>query len=264
MFEVPLRLKDCRVLVSNDDGIGAVGIKKLIKIANKLAKEVWVVSPLTEQSAASHSLTIRSPLRINKVSRNSFSVNGTPTDCIKLAINRIMQNHPPDLILSGINRGVNVGEDVIYSGTVAAAMEGTLLGIPSIALSQGVEDNVDGDKADWSTAEAYAAKVIKRVTSISWSPGVLINVNFPPVPNKEVSGIEITHEGRRKLWDEIIECNDPKGEPYYWIGAQRHSGDCSPGTDLAAIQSGKISITPLSIDLTHQMMITKLAKAFRN
>ena len=264
MFKAPLSLKDCRVLVSNDDGIGAPGIKKLIRIANNLAKEVWVVAPLREQSAAAHSLTIRLPLRINKISRNSFSVNGTPTDCIKLAINQIMQKHPPDLILSGINRGVNVGEDITYSGTVAAAMESTLLGIPAIALSQGVEDHVVGDKVDWSPAEVYAAKIIKKVTSISWPSGVLINVNFPPVPNKEVSGIEITHEGRRELWDEIIECNDPKGEPYYWIGAQRHSGDYSPGTDLAAIQSGRISITPLSVGLTHKMMITKLGKAFRN
>jgi 5'-nucleotidase len=262
MFDAPLNLKKSRILISNDDGINAPGLKKLEAIAKKIAKEVWVVAPETEQSATGHSLTLRSPLRIKKAGKNRYSVNGTPADCVMLAINKLMKDHRPDLVLSGINRGSNVGEDMTYSGTIAAAMEATLFGIPAIAFSQEIDDDHVKTKVNWSSAEAYTAKIIKKVTSFAWPRDVLINVNFPPVPKTKVTGIEITREGRRKIGDEIIESSDPRGEPYFWIGAQQHSGSYPAGTDLAAIQNGAISVTPLSMDLTHPATMRKLEDAF--
>ena len=263
MFNAPLNLKNARILISNDDGINSTGIRKLEIIAKKLAKDVWVVAPHTEQSATGHSLTLRSPLRINKFAKNRFSVNGTPTDCVVLAINKIMKDSPPDLVLSGINCGSNVGEDITYSGTIAAAMEATLFGIPAIALSQEVDEQRSTRKIDWSAAETYSTEIIKRVISVSWPRDVLINVNFPPVPKTQVKGIDITREGRRKVGDEIVESNDPRGEPYFWIGAQKRSGSHSPGTDLAAIQNNRISVTPLSINLTHKTMVRTLKETFK-
>jgi len=263
MFNAPLNLRNSRILISNDDGINSAGIKKLELIAKSLARDVWVVAPQTEQSGTSHSLTLRSPLRINKITKNRFSVNGTPTDCMLLAINKIMKDSPPDLVLSGINCGSNLGEDMTYSGTIAAAMEATLCGIPAIALSQGAVERDSKKKIDWSAAEAYSAKIIKKVISVNWPRDVLINVNFPPVPKTHVKGIDITREGRRKVGDVIIENKDPRGKPYFWIGAQKHSGNYASGTDLAAIQSNLISVTPLSINLTQQAMVLKLKTIFK-
>lgn len=262
MFDAPLNLKKSRILISNDDGYDSPGLKKLEAIAKKLGKEVWVVAPETEQSATGHSLTLRSPLRIRKLSERRFAVNGTPTDCVMLAMNKIMRDQRPDLVLSGINRGSNIGEDMTYSGTIAAAMEATLFGIPAIALSQEVIEGKAKTRINWSAAEAFTAKVIKKATSVAWPRDVLINVNFPPVPKTQVTGIEITREGRRKIGDEIIESSDPRGEPYYWIGAQLHSGRYPAGTDLAAIQKGAVSVTPLSLDLTHRATMRTLKEAF--
>jgi 5'-nucleotidase len=264
MFNAPLNLKNSRILISNDDGINSAGIKKLEVIAKSLAQDVWVVAPHTEQSGTGHSLTLRSPLRINKFGKNRFSVNGTPTDCVLLAVNKIMKDNPPDLVLSGINCGSNLGEDMTYSGTIAAAMEATLCGIPAIALSQGVIERGAANKIDWSAAETYSAKIIKKVISINWPRDVLINVNFPPVSKTNVKGIGITREGRRKVGDVIIENKDPRGESYFWIGAQKYSNNHSSGTDLAAIQNNLISVTPLSINLTQQAMVLKLKAAFKN
>jgi 5'-nucleotidase len=263
MLKAPLDLKGSRVLISNDDGFNSPGIKKLEVIAKKLAKEVWVVAPETEQSATSHSLTLRSPLRIRKISEKHYAVNGTPTDCILMAMNVIMKECRPDLVLSGINSGSNIGEDMTYSGTIAAAMEATFFGIPAIALSQEAVEYSVNNKMNWSAAEAYTAEVIKNVTSVNWPRDVLINVNFPHVIKSKVTGIEITREGRRKIGDEVLESSDPRGEPYYWIGAQKHSGWYPAGTDLAAIQNGAISVTPLSLDLTHRATMRALKEAFK-
>jgi 5'-nucleotidase len=150
-----------------------------------------------------------------------------------------------------------------YSGTIAAAMEATLFGVPAIALSQEVIEDSAKNRMNWSAAEAFTAKVIKKVTSVAWPRDVLINVNFPPVPKTKVTGIEITREGRRKIGDEIIESSDPRGEPYFWIGAQQHSGRYPAGTDLAAIQNGAVSVTPLSLDLTHRGTMRTLKEAFK-
>jgi 5'-nucleotidase len=260
----PLKLASSRILISNDDGIGAPGIKRLEKIAAGFGAEVWVVAPEEEQSGTGHSLTLRRPLRIRKISARRFAVDGTPTDCILLAVNQIMKGSKPDLVLSGINRGSNLGEDMTYSGTIAAAMEATLLGVPAIALSQRVayETFKSGGAVDFSAAEGYAARVIRKLVTIAWPRDVLMNVNFPARPAVEVNGIEITREGRRKIGDEILEGFDPRGEPYYWIGNQKTSPTYAKGTDLAAVHDGKVSVTPLSLDLTHRSMQRQLKALF--
>lgn len=270
MARVPLKLSNARILISNDDGIGAPGIKKLEKIAKGLGAEVWLVAPEVEQSGTGHSLTLRRPLRIRKIAARQFAVNGTPTDCILLAVNQIMAGLKPDLVLSGINRGSNLGEDMTYSGTIAAAMEATLLGLPAIALSQRIPWEILNagnagsatDRNHWSASEQYAAGVIRKLTRISWPRDVLMNVNFPERPAAQVTGIEITRQGRRKMGDEILEGRDPRGAPYYWIGNQKISPRYGKDTDLTAIEAGKVSVTPLSLDLTHQPMLRELRSLF--
>ena len=255
MFEAPLDLSKSRILLSNDDGIEASGLKVLERIARSLSSDVWVVAPETEQSAASHSLTLRVPLRIRNRSEQRFTVNGTPTDAVLLAVQHIMKDRKPDLVLSGINRGGNLGEDVTYSGTIAAAMEGTLLGVRSIALSQCV---THGEKTRWTTAEHHAGALIRKLVMLPWPKGVLLNVNFPDVSAEKVVGVHATVQGRRKLGGELDERRDPRGFPYYWIGAMRTEEPSRKGSDLAALNEGAISVTPLSLDLTHKPSIASL------
>jgi len=252
-------LSRARVLISNDDGVNAPGIKALERVMKRIAGEVWVIAPQTEQSAAGHSLTLRSPLRIHKISKHKFSVTGTPTDSVMLAVHEVMKDSPPDLVLSGVNRGGNLGEDVTYSGTVAAAMEGTLLGIPSVAFSLVTPDEA---KAHWKTAEVYVEQVMKQLAGVSFPRGVLLNVNIPDCLADQVTGIETTRQGRRKIGCELLQGHDPKGAPYYWIGAQRDEDKSLKGTDLEAVSRGAVSITPLSLDLTHRGMMKTLKEAF--
>ena len=260
MGNKPFKLSRARVLACNDDGINAPGLKLLERILSSLAREVWVAAPETEQSTASHSLTLRRPLRIRRLSERRFALDGTPTDCVLMGINEIMKETPPDLVVSGVNRGGNLGEDVTYSGTVAAAMEGTLLGVPSVALSQ---VTADSHPVKWATAEKWTERVLKRLTAEPWPPGVLINVNFPDVTAGRVTGIEVTRQGRRKIGSKLVRGTDPRGEPYYWIGAQRREEKYSPGIDLEAISRGAISITPLTMDLTHGPTLKKLKARFK-
>ncbi len=252
-------LSKARVLISNDDGINAPGIKALERVMKRIAGEVWVVAPEHEQSAASHSLTLRSPLRIHKVSKHKFSVTGTPTDSVMLAVHEVMKDSPPDLVLSGINRGGNLGEDVTYSGTVAAAMEGTLLNIPSIAVSLVTPD---GAKAHWKTAEQCIEQVLYSLDGVKFPRGVLLNVNIPDCLFEQVTGIETTKQGRRKIGCELLQGADPKGKPYFWIGAQRDEDKSLKGTDLEAVSRNAVSVTPLSLDLTHKPMMKTLREAF--
>lgn len=259
MLEPLLDLSTARILISNDDGIDAPGIKVLERVARSLSKDVWVVAPESEQSAVAHSLTVRRPLRIRQASRRRFAVDGTPTDSVLMGIRHVLKGRRPDLLLSGINRGANLGEDVTYSGTVAAAMEGTLLGVPSIALSQ----VVDGGQAKWATAEEWAAEIIRRVTALGWPSNVFINVNFPDRPPNQVTGVEIARQGKRKLGDELSERIDPRGQPYYWVGAQRVEDPGIPGSDLEAILRGAVTVTPLCVDFTSFDTMDKLAAVFR-
>jgi 5'-nucleotidase len=260
MFEPISDLAKARILISNDDGIDAPGIKVLERIAKTLSKDVWVVAPASEQSAVAHSLTVRRPLRIQQVGRRRYTVDGTPTDSVLLALRHILKDKRPHLLLSGINSGGNVGEDVTYSGTVAAAMEGTLLGIPSIALSQ----KYTGDMPlRWSTAEHWAGDVIRRVAAVGWPQDVLINVNFPDVPHAQVTGIEVVRQGKRQYLDPLSEREDPHGHSYFWIGGTRVEDPGLPGTDLSAISRGAVAVTPLCVDFTSAAAMDRLVTAFQ-
>src|SRR5712671_4243818 len=188
----------CRILISNDDGIDAPGIALLEKVARDLSKDVWIVAPEMEQSGASHSLTTRRPIRLVEIEPRRFHVDGTPTDCVLLALKRLLRDKPPTLVLSGINGGGNIAEDMTYSGTVAAAMEATLFGIPAIALSQ---DYKDRHAISWSSSEAFATDTIRRIVAAAepWLKDTFFNINFPPVPAEEMRGFAVTHQGKRVL-----------------------------------------------------------------
>jgi 5'-nucleotidase len=248
-----------RILIANDDGIEAPGIKLLEKVAREISDDVWVVAPEMEQSGASHSLTTRRPLRLNQLGERRYAVDGTPTDCVLLAVKRLLRDRAPDLVLSGINGGSNVGEDLTYSGTVAAAMEATLLGIPAIALSQ---DFHEGGAVPWETAERFAPEVIRRLLRLSWPEHTLFNVNFPPVPASEAGGFAVTTQGKRAIADNLAEGVDPRGRPYYWIGPIRETGKVEPGTDVAALSENNVSITPIYLDLTNVPVLAALRKIF--
>jgi 5'-nucleotidase len=259
MFDRPIDLSQARILLSNDDGINAPGLKLLEKVARSLCPDVWVVAPEQEQSGASHSLTLRRPLRIRKISKQRFAIDGTPTDAVLLGIKFIMKDKRPTLVLSGVNAGGNFGEDITYSGTVAAAMEATLLDVPAVALSQHY-DRANGLR--WETTEHHMAEVLRRLTAAPWPHNTLINVNFPDRAPGDVTGMAVTRQGRRKLGDNLTERIDPRGVPYYWIGPMRDEAPNQPGTDIAAVNEGKISVTPVFLDLTNVPALEALAKQF--
>lgn len=255
-----------RILLTNDDGIHAKGIKVLEDIARQISEDVWIIAPIDDQSGVSHSLTLREPFRINTISERHYSVTGTPTDCVMVAKHYLMKDCLPDLVLSGVNYGANLAEDVTYSGTIAAAIEATLLGIPAIALSMVVENK---KIAKWSTVEHWAPNIIKKLLAQKWSEGVFISINFPNVSHNTVNGIMATEQGQRFIYDNIVERVDPRGNPYYWIGAGNHRYEdiwrhAKPGTDLEAIGNKFISITPLSLNLTHNPTKSKLKELFEN
>ncbi len=248
-----------RILISNDDGIAAHGLKVMEEIAAKLSDDVCVVAPQTEQSGAAHSLTITEPLRMHQVGPKRYAVQGTPTDCVMLAVYHLLEGRRPDLLLSGINMGVNLAEDVTYSGTVAAAIEGALLGIPSIAISQDI-DWATGE-ANWHSAPAFAPDLIAKLLATEWPSGVLMNINIPDLAPGDIQGVQATVQGQRDTAQVIIdERADMRGAPDYWIGFRERVGDPHSETDLAAIERGAISVTPLAIDLTDRAMRDRLAK----
>ena len=248
-----------RILVTNDDGINAHGIKVLEQLARAVSDDVWVVAPESNHSGAGHSLTLRRPLRYRRVSERHFAVDGTPTDCVLLGLQRLIPDAKPDIVLSGINHGANLGEDVTYSGTVAAAMEATLLGVRAIAFSQVAKDR---HKIKWATAEAMAPDVIRRLAVTTWPSDVLINVNFPDVIASRVKGVKIARQGKRKIGDELVERTDPRGEPYVWIGAVKWNGLSATDTDIAAVGEGWVAVTPIELDMTHYPTIAVLEEAF--
>lgn len=237
-----------RILVTNDDGIHAHGLQVLEKIARAISEDVWVVAPEVNQSGAAHSLTLTRPLRVRRHGERHHSVDGTPTDCVLIALQRIVEGAPVDLVLSGVNHGGNLGEDVTYSGTVAAAMEAAMFKVPAIAFSQVCASR---QHIRWATAERFAPLVIERLLRLRWPDDVLVNVNFPDLPEGEVKGVRVTTQGKRKIGDTLIEGVDPRGEPYIWIGALREDTEARPGTDLAAIAAGYVSVTPIHLDMTH-------------
>ena len=260
MLKTPFNLKKARILVTNDDGIHAPGLKVLEKIAKSLSSDVWVVAPESEHSGASHSLTLRRPLQISKVGARKFAVSGTPSDCTLIAVNHLMTDRRPDIVLSGVNRGANLGEDVLYSGTVAAAMEGAMLGIPAIAFSQ-VRVRAK-DKLHWETAAAFGPEVVRKLVSIAWPKGVLMSVNFPPVPPKEVTGIEVGRQGRRMSKVEVVHARDPFEREVTWIGDFPTDEPEHPETDLGIVMTKAVSVTPLHFDLTHNAMLRRMDGLF--
>jgi 5'-nucleotidase len=257
--DTPLDLARARILLSNDDGVHAEGIATLERIARTLTDDVWVCAPETEQSAASHSLTIHRPLRVRKLDEKRYAVDGTPTDCVLLAFRHLFKDAKPTLVLSGVNHGENLADDITYSGTVAAAMEATLLGVPAIAFSQAYQD---GRKADFATAEQWGPDVVRRACATRWDAGVLVNVNFPAVAPDAVTGIRVVPQGKRKLGDDLIERTDPRGRLYFWIGPLREEVDPDPDTDIGVIAGGGISVTPLSLDLSHRPTLQRLNRMF--
>lgn len=251
-----------RILITNDDGVHAPGLAVLERIAKKLTDDVWTVAPETDQSGVSHSLSLNDPLRLRKISDKHFAVKGTPTDCVIMGVREVMKEAKPDLVLSGVNSGQNVAEDVTYSGTIAAAIEGTILGIPSIALSQGY--GPDGrEKIIWDCAETLAPDVIKKIYTLGIEKGSLVNVNFPNCAPSDVQGVAVTAQGFRD--QQLLRLDgriDGRGRPYYWIAFQRGPHTPANGTDLWALAQRKISVTPLRLDLTDEPMMTRYAQLF--
>ncbi|MBS9720671.1 5'/3'-nucleotidase SurE [Tianweitania sp. BSSL-BM11] len=238
-----------RILLTNDDGIHAEGLQSLERIARTLSDDIWVVAPETDQSGFSHSLSISEPLRMRRIDDRHYAVRGTPTDCVIMGVRNLMPE-PPDLILSGVNSGSNVADDVTYSGTVAGAMEGTLLGIRSIALSQGYTFANDGRVVPWNTVEAHAPALLKRLIGIDLPEGVLLNVNFPNCQPDAVKGHVVTRQGKLVYGITVDARNDGRGLPYYWLRFGRGESEIPEGTDLHALRSDHISVTPLKLDLT--------------
>ncbi|MFM4805797.1 5'/3'-nucleotidase SurE [Aeromonas bivalvium] len=231
-----------RILVSNDDGVHAEGIHALSE-ALRACGEVTVVAPDRNRSGASHSLTLEVPLRVSRIPQTGYhSVKGTPTDCVHLAVNELLSPEP-DMVVAGINHGANLGDDVIYSGTVAAATEGRHLGFPSIAISL-------VGKTHFASAAHYAVQLVKGLMQFPLPANQILNVNVPDLPLDEIKGIKITRLGNRHRAEAVIRAEDPRGQPIYWIGPPGSQQDAGEGTDFAAIEQGYVSITPLTIDMT--------------
>lgn len=252
-----------RILLTNDDGIHAPGFALLERIATALSDDIWAVAPAEENSGAGHSLTLTRPLRIRRLGEKRFAVSGTPTDSVMLALAHLMKDAPPALIISGINRGANLAEDVTYSGTVSAAMEGALAGVPSIALSQAYSREGMGDTVPFAAAEAWAERVLRPLIDEPMAIGTLVNVNFPALPPNEVQGIRVCNQGIRDYGRlQVIERRDPRGFPYYWFGLAPTVETPGHRTDLEAVADGFISVTPLHLDMTHAPSMELLSSRF--
>lgn len=251
-----------RILVTNDDGAGAHGLSVLHQIAKSMTDDVWIVAPEMNQSGASHALTLQVPLRYREIGERAFAVRGTPADCVIMGVRRVLKDNPPDLILSGVNHGANLAEDVMYSGTVAGATEGTLIGIKSIAMSLTIGFDPNG-RQHWKTPLEMGPGLVEQLLNAGWPPGVLMNVNFPDLPAEKVKGIAITSQGRRDQGGlSVDERRDTWGEPYFWYGFERRRSNPPEGSDLWAIANDLISVTPLSLDLTHRPARDDLAAIF--
>jgi 5'-nucleotidase len=252
------------ILISNDDGIDSPGLHALRQIGMELAGpggEVWVSAPEQNHSGAGHSLSLNEPVRIRKIDDRAFAVRGTPTDSVIMGVHHVLKGRRPDLVLSGINRGSNLAEDVTYSGTIAACLEGTLLGIRSIALSQafGPESK---PAPKWQTPLAHAPGIIRNLLSLEWSPGMLYSINFPDLEPEQVTGVDVTVQGRRDMGLlSLDERRDTWGNPYFWLAYRRSRTEAPAGTDLRAIADGRISVTPLSMDLSHRPALERTREA---
>ncbi len=251
-----------RILVTNDDGINAPGLKAAIKIANELSDDVWVVAPMEEKSGASHSLSLTQPLRLIKKGVQKYAVTGTPTDCVMFATRHMLRDDPPELVLSGVNFGQNIAEDVSYSGTVAGAKEGTVFGIPSVALSQAI--SLDSrHKIRFEVGVKHGPALIRKLLKLDWPQDTLMNINFPDIEPDARCKVRITKQGKRDARILCLEERiDPRNNSYYWYDFKRESINAGKGTDIEAILEGDISITPLKMDHTDTGTKKKLSALF--
>jgi 5'-nucleotidase len=252
-----------RILVTNDDGIHAEGLNVCEKIARSLSDDVWIVAPEFDQSGVAHSLTLNDPLRLRQVEERRFAVRGTPTDCVIMGARYVLKDKVPDLVLSGVNRGRNAGEDVIYSGTIAGALEGAMLGIASLALSQSYKSR-SAQPPYWETSLKFAPDIIRRVLAGGIPRDVLVNINFPDCAAQEVRRVAVTAQGRRRQERLHVDARaDGRGNPYYWIAYSRQSlVKAAAGTDLAAIDDRCVSVTPLKLDMTDEPFLARLVQLF--
>jgi len=247
-----------KILLTNDDGIHAPGLTLLEAIAAQFSDDVIVCAPAEEQSGAGHSLTLNRPVRLQQFGDRRFAVTGTPTDAVNFALRRLFDS-PPDLVISGINNGENLADDITYSGTISAAMEGALAGIPAIALSQAQRSGGNG----FAAAEGWAVKVLQPLLDMQMARRTLININFPALPASDVRGIRVARQGFPDYArGSIVEGTDPRGRPYYWFGLEDVEHTLDHGTDLEAVGDGYISVTPLQVDLTDHAAIGQLAGRF--
>ncbi|MFN4184366.1 MAG: 5'/3'-nucleotidase SurE [Hyphomonas sp.] len=252
-----------RILLTNDDGINAPGLSVLEDIAKELSDDIWIAAPEEEQSGKGRAISLTQPVRVRKVGAKAWAVSGTPSDAVLLATRDLMPDMP-DLVLSGVNRGQNIAEDTSFSGTIAAAMFGMQLGVPSIALSQAQNFRERGSLS-WDTAKAWGAKAIRPMLEMGWPNDVVMNVNFPDVEPGDVRGIQITRQGFR---DEAIihtdRREDLRGNDYYWIGYHGKLSKPDEGTDIRAIYDGYVSISPLHVDLTHEPFLKTLRESWQS
>ena len=253
-----------RILITNDDGAGAHGLSTLHRIAKALTDDVWIVAPEMNQSGASHALTLQVPLRYREIGERTYAVRGTPADCVIMGVRHVLKDNPPDLVLSGVNHGANLAEDVTYSGTIAGAMEGTLLGVRSIAFSLTTGFDPQG-REHWQTPLDHGPGLIEKLMQAEWVPGMLINVNFPDAPPDKVNGVAVTFQGRRDQGGlHLEERRDTWGDPYFWVGFERRRSDPPAGSDLRAIADNQISVTPLSMNMTLEPARAGLAALLGN
>ncbi|MGN6496285.1 MAG: 5'/3'-nucleotidase SurE [Tsuneonella sp.] len=251
-----------RILLTNDDGIHAPGLKVLEEIAREFSDDIWVCAPSEEQSGAGHSLTLTRPVRLRKHDERHWSVTGTPTDAVTLGLRQVM-DVAPDVILSGINRGANLADDVTYSGTVSAAIEGALAGIRAIALSQVYASEGMGDAVPFDAARAWGAKVLAPLLDVPLPRRTLVNVNFPALAADAVKGIRAVRQGFHDYSrGTVVEGRDPRGYKYYWFGLEAIEHTLDHGTDLEAIADGYIAVTPLKLDLTHHASLGELGARY--
>jgi 5'-nucleotidase len=251
-----------RILLTNDDGYHAPGLEVLEEIARGFSEDIWVCAPSEEQSGAGHSLTLNRPVRLQKFGERRFAVTGTPTDSVLMALREVMDG-PPDLILSGVNRGANLGDDITYSGTVSAAIEGALAGIKSIALSQVYAVEGMADTVPFEAAREWGAKAIAPLLDTPFDDRTLININFPALPAAEVKGIRIARQGFHDYSrGSVVEGTDPRGYRYFWFGLHAIEHTLDHGTDLEAIADGYVAVTPLQLDLTHHASLEALGKRY--
>jgi 5'-nucleotidase len=248
-----------RILVTNDDGVHAEGLAVLERIAGALSNDVWVCAPETEQSGKSRSLTLSEPLRVRRIGDRRFAIHGTPTDCVMLGVQELIPGARPDLVLSGVNRGLNAAEDVTMSGTVAGAIEAMTLGVPGIALSQMMRYSDEDETKTFQVAETFGPGLVQRLVDVGWPAGVILNVNFPARPVAEVTQVEVTRQGMRDVRTRYAEKRaDLRGRDYYWLGFRHEPSSPPEGVDLLAAYEGRISVTPLHIDLTHMETVRAL------